>query len=752
MKFIKNDIFIQANSQLILDDTIFKIIFEKNENDIYYKGNCTIKLNLYITDPDFEEYENYPDSIIKTYGEFDENSYNEQKKIYGGKESIFNIELQRDLFTQCTHINCELCVMEDPDICITCRYNFTFDKELKKKVCESNSSDSIEISDSVKNTFEINDSTKNTFETSDTKIFSDEVTNHISNNVKISNSIFDTNDISSSTSYINENSDSILDTIITCNKEELINENTNVNDFLSNKQIEEIFTNLTIYSIKCNNTNESIIIQAQNAIFELSTVEFQKYYDNINFSSVDLGQCENVLRERHNIPNENKLLILKLDIKKIEKKSTYVQYEIYDSVSLKKLNLEYCKNLNLKIIIHVPAQLDSTSISLYENLKKWGYNLFDSGDPFYHDVCTLFTNQFGTDVIIEDRRKDYYLPNNNIQLCQEGCDFNSYDKLVQKAECYCNGQTNVVITDITKLHLDKDIIADSFLDTIKNSNFRVLKCYEKAFDFTTFLTNFGRIILTLILVLFLVLMIIYFIKEKKTINEKISYVLKDKLINFKGKTENKPKSKIKKKKKKKSKKHSVVFNIDKNKIKENIDNDKNNIYKINVKKNTLYDSNNSSMNYSKTKKRNSSKKISKKQNTEYPVNESLKNDNNNSIQKNISGPPKRVKRKIKINSSSNININNNLLNSNSNKLIDTYTYGNIPSYSENKINSTKSKIKFSSKKNKLNDIDEYKSKVMKKQNKKNKIKAIDNNTYDEDKSIYVNMNDQELNTLEYEKL
>ena len=71
MKFIKNDIFIQANSQLILDDTIFKIIFEENENDIYYKGNCTIKLNLYITDPDFEEYENYPDSIIKTYGEFD---------------------------------------------------------------------------------------------------------------------------------------------------------------------------------------------------------------------------------------------------------------------------------------------------------------------------------------------------------------------------------------------------------------------------------------------------------------------------------------------------------------------------------------------------------------------------------------------------------------------------------------------------------------------------------------------------------
>ena len=739
MKFIKNDIFIQANSQLILDDTIFKIIFEKNENDIYYKGNCTIKLNLYITDPDFEEYENYPDSIIKTYGEFDENSYNEQKKIYGGKESIFNIELQRDLFTQCTHINCELCVMEDPDICITCRYNFTFDKELKKKVCESNSSDSIEISDSVKNTFEINDSTKNTFETSDTKIFSDEVTNHISNNVKISNSIIDTNDISSSTSYINENSDSILDTIITCNKEELINENTNVNDFLSNKQIEEIFTNLTIYSIKCNNTNESIIIQAQNAIFELSTVEFQKYYDNINFSSVDLGQCENVLRERHNIPNENKLLILKLDIKKIEKKSTYVLYEIYDSVSLKKLNLEYCKNLNLKIIIHVPAQLDSTSISLYENLKKWGYNLFDSGDPFYHDVCTLFTNQFGTDVIIEDRRKDYYLPYNTLQLCQEGCDFNSYDKLIQKAECYCNGQTNAVITDITKLHFDKEIIADIFLDTIKNSNFRVLKCYKAAIDLSTILTNKGRIIFTLIIVLFLVLMIIYYVKEKKKINKIINYVFKVKLMNYKSKIENKPKSKITKKKRKNTKKHSAVFNLDNNKIKKNIIND--NKYKNEVKKNSRAGSINNFRNYN-SKKRTS--KILKNQSTEYLVNVSLKNDNRNSIQKNISGPPKIVRRKIKAKSS--ISINNNLLNSNNNKLIDSQSYGNISSYIENnQIININSKKTF--KKDKFDDTDKYKSKIVEKKSKEKE--KYDNDI--EDKSIYINMNDQELNTLKYEK-
>ena len=386
-------------------------------------------------------------------------------------------------------------------------------------------------------------------------------------------------------------------------------------------------------------------------------------------------------------------------------------------------------------------QLDSTCISLYENLKNWGYNLFDSGDPFYHDVCTLFTNQFGTDVIIEDRRKDYYLPYNTLQLCQEGCDFNSYDKLIQKAECYCNGQTNAVITDIKKLHLNKEIIADIFLDTIKNSNFRVLKCYKVAIDLTTILTNIGRIIFTLILVLFLVLMIIYYVKEKKKINENINYVLKDKLINFNGQIENKPKSKIRKKKRKNSKKHSAIFNLDNNKIKKNIINDNKNIYKTKVKKNNNDNTNNNFINYSSKKK---TKKISKNQSTEDLVNVSLKYDKRNSIQKNISGPPKIVRRKIK--AKSNININNNLLNSNNNKLIDSQSYGNISSYIENnQINNINSRKTI--KKDIVDDIDKYKSKMMEKNSKNNEKSYNDI----EDKSIYINMNDQELNSLKYEK-
>ena len=229
MKLINSDKFIEASSSITFGDTQFKINF--NGNNIYYKGNCSIKLNLYITEPDFGEYKDYYDDIKNYYGEFDENSYNEQKKIYGGKESIFNIELQKDLFTNCSNINCELCLMEDPDICITCQNNFTFNKELKRKICESNSNGTIEIGD-------IN-------------LFSHEITN--------------------SDSYINEKSDSIK----TCIKEELINESLDIYDFLNNTEIEEIFNNLTIYAIKCNNTNETIIIQAQNVFLNYLLLNFK---------------------------------------------------------------------------------------------------------------------------------------------------------------------------------------------------------------------------------------------------------------------------------------------------------------------------------------------------------------------------------------------------------------------------------------------------------------------------------------------
>ena len=60
-------------------------------------------------------------------------------------------------------------------------------------------------------------------------------------------------------------------------------------------------------------------------------------------------------------------------------------------------------------------------------------------------------------------------------------------------------------TDMEKINFEKESIEDSFLDTLKNSNFLVLKCYKLALDFKNFFKNKGRIILSIILISFLIL-------------------------------------------------------------------------------------------------------------------------------------------------------------------------------------------------------------------------------------------------------
>ena len=74
------------------------------------------------------------------------------------------------------------------------------------------------------------------------------------------------------------------------------------------------------------------VIETENVIFQLSTLEEQKNSNNQNISSIDLGECEQRLKEQEGLSNEDNLIVLKTDIKSSDLSSTYVQYEIYNPV------------------------------------------------------------------------------------------------------------------------------------------------------------------------------------------------------------------------------------------------------------------------------------------------------------------------------------------------------------------------------------------------------------------------------------
>ena len=195
---------------------------------------------------------------------------------------------------------------------------------------------------------------------------------------------------------------------------------------------------------------------------------------------------------------------------------------------MEKLNTDYCKNV--KISINTPINLSDQTISLYNSLNQSGYNLFDSNDSFYTDVCTTYTSENGTDVIISDRQNMLYTPNNNISLCQDNCTFESYNNITKKVKCNCDVQKYSNETDFSKINFNNNIIVSTFLVSIKNSNIMVLKCYQYAIEFElpSLLKNIGRIIMIVFFFIFLVLLFFFLIKDGKNIGRYISEVIQNK--------------------------------------------------------------------------------------------------------------------------------------------------------------------------------------------------------------------------------
>ena len=404
------------------------------------------------------------------------------------------------------------------------------------------------------------------------------------------------------------------------------------NDIITNNQIEEIYKELTNEYILKNKTANISIVMTKNAIFQLSTIENQKN-NSIDISSIDFGECEKEIKRKEGLSEKDDLIILKLDLKSNDLSSTYVQYEVYNPYTLRKIDMDIC--LNYVIKINVPVNLDPNVEELYNNLNEYGYNLFDSNDSFYNDICSTYTSLNGTDVTLTDRKNIIYNNNANVSLCQEGCEFKYYISSTKKINCECSPQKEEIKTNIDEI-VFSNYIYKKFLVTLKNSNFFVMKCFKLIFTLKGQLNNIGSYIMDVIIFLIFILMILYCINGDKKIEGFIKFVISQK-ISFKNKENNSySKQSSKKRKKENKEKNNKTRNV---KIEEIAEESNIKVFKY----------------------KNGDEKIIKNNKTikkriKYNVPPKMKKSNNSNI-------------KIKDNSSfSNNNLNNNYLNKSSSKI------------------------------------------------------------------------------------
>ena len=509
------------------------------------KIECSIEYTYIITEPSFNEYNSYTSDKSFLNG-YNEENFEQEKEKYEGRLLYYKLKINEELSDICPDDICLVCKKSNKTLCVVCKYKYIINKDEngKYKSCvdegvnisvtyyeeEEMTEPPIIIQEDYDEniSYYTNKSISDSFSTDSIDVsISDSIIKIPSTNIDNTNKI--------TTDYY---STIILDKI---NLTEIINNNTLLNKYIVDKILNNDFKNETLTPEQIIDAYKKIkeefltkeydgnpkVITTENVVYQISTFEYQKDNEAQNISSIDLGDCQNKLKTIYNIRPNDSLIVFKVDYKSEDQKQTFVHYEIYHPYNYSLLDLSLC---DTKIIVNTPVDLDDNSIMLYENLKQYGYNIFDSGDDFYNDICSTYTTVNGTDMLIEDRKKNIFSTNGNITMCQTGCEFILYNTTTKKSKCDCDSKTVSELKngDLTQDHFSSKKLASEFLTTIKNSNFRVLKCYKLALDTKHLFKNIGRIIMTLIFLFYLISLFIYLIKERKKIDAFVNLIIKNK--------------------------------------------------------------------------------------------------------------------------------------------------------------------------------------------------------------------------------
>ena len=257
--------------------------------------------------------------------------------------------------------------------------------------------------------------------------------------------------------------------------------------------------------------------------FQITNSLTQQGTNESDFSNIDLGDCEIQLKQAYGIDPSISLIFFKFENIGSSSSDKDIQYEIYNPITYEKLNLSICTNPKIKISI--PIEIDEKIAELIQNILDQGYNPFDLNDKFYREICTPYNSENGTDVLLDDREEYIYSTIANETSCPEGCTISSFALNSKYITCECGANDGIVELDYH--HISGKNILSSVLSTLKNSNYKVMRCYNLVFNFKIFCHNFGSILTLIFFVIYVIFMIYYCCKDITPIKVSISKLLFD---------------------------------------------------------------------------------------------------------------------------------------------------------------------------------------------------------------------------------
>ena len=258
------------------------------------------------------------------------------------------------------------------------------------------------------------------------------------------------------------------------------------------------------------------ILKLENDTLYQITSDFNQKNDSENdntISKIDLGQCKNILREKHSISKDNPLIIFKIEKYFEELLIPIIDFEIFNPKTKEKLDLDFCKN---EIIdIYIPVDINESSLYKYE-----------PNSSYYNDICYTYTNEYGIDMTLYDRKNEFN--NNYMSLCSINCIFSQYDYKTKKVLCQCNKSKDIInISEINKTE-----ILFRFPNEKNSMNLGILKCKKLLFSKKGLVNNIGSYIIILIILLYILSAIYFYLKGFDLLCNQINDILNKKEIAY----------------------------------------------------------------------------------------------------------------------------------------------------------------------------------------------------------------------------
>ena len=321
----------------------------------------------------------------------------------------------------------------------------------------------------------------------------------------------------------------ILDDEKIANKDKIIE---NIREDLLNGNLDDLLYNLT------NGTKQDLLFQSKDIIFQITTTENQKNKEYKNISTINLNLCEERLKSKYNISEDESLIIFKVDYYVPGLLIPVIGYEVYHPTENYKLELRNCSDILVNL--NIPVSINESTLYKY-----------DPNSDYYTDECSSYTTDDGTDIILNDRQNEYR--DNNLSICESNCNLNEYNPKSKKAICECYAKTK--IDSISDIINNDNIISSNFNKDNSTLNFATMKCLNTLFTKEGLLANVGSYLFIFNIIFFSISLMIYIkcgnhiilemikqnIPKKKKNSQKINIYSGKKIV--KGKKRKKRKSK-----------------------------------------------------------------------------------------------------------------------------------------------------------------------------------------------------------------